>query len=91
MKPRHEAWIEFGKARARITGTELDTAVKQHRQSTGDTSLQIAEAAGIERATLDNVLSRARRGVRYTAEKATIIGICAVVGVHYKDVAEDVT
>lgn len=91
MKPRYEASAEFGKARARIRGPKLANAVKAFRKRTGWTLQEIADAAGIKRQTIANRISDAKRGVSDIAEKATIMGICSVVGAEYDDVAEDVT
>lgn len=91
MKPRFEALAQFGAMRTRIRGPELDRAVQAFCKRTGWKRHAVADAAGVSRSTLYNRLSEVRKGVSNTAEKATIVGICSVVGVKYDDVAEDVT
>jgi hypothetical protein len=92
IKPRYIAMAEFGqKATARIYSSKMEAAIISYKSRTGSTTFSIADAAGVEPRTLYNLLSDARRGVRDTAEKATIIGICSVIDIEYDDVAKDVT
>ena len=91
MKPIHEAHVKFGKSHARVTGPNLATAIREFRAENDQTDQDIADAVGIARSTIWNLLSDVRKNIRDTAEKATIVGICSVVGVKYDDVAEDVT
>lgn len=79
----------YGNTRAAIHRTRFDAGVKAFQSASGETYQDIADATGVGRQTINNLMCTTRNGGRNTAEKATIVTLCDHIGATYSLVAED--